>query len=78
MGEVLQFWNMSDVCLFEADKADLFGTCFNREALVAMVPGVAAKPGVVKAWMDGDKLMARMRVTAKLQKQRKRALKKKR
>ena len=74
MGDVLSFGAVNEVCLFEADQVDLLGLCFDREALVAMVPHVAAKPGVVKAWMDGDRLMARIRNTAQLQGQRKRAV----
>jgi len=74
MGDVLDFGTVQEVCLFEVGRVDLMGLCFDRDALVAMIPSVAAKPGVVKAWMAGDKLMARIRSTTQLQNQRARVI----
>jgi len=70
MGKVVEMGQVYDTVLFEADVPDLFSVCYDREALVGMIPSISKKAGVVKVWMDGDKLMARVRNTVKLQQQR--------
>jgi hypothetical protein len=50
-----------ETILFVADKPDLFGLVFSRAELVKMLPKIRAKPSVLDAWMDGDKLVARLK-----------------
>jgi len=72
--KVIELGTVYETCLFEADKVDMLGMTYDRDALVAMIPNISKKPGVVKVWMDGDCLMARVRDTPGIQKARERLL----
>ncbi len=71
MGEVVELPKKDqgveiEVVMFEADKIDLFGVCYSRETLIReILPKVLKKDKVVDAWMDGDKLVARIKKDAK-------------
>jgi hypothetical protein len=53
-----------EMVLFEADKPDLMGVSFTKHELITRVlPRTLQKPQVEDAWMDGDKLVVRMKRT---------------
>jgi len=49
-----------DVVLFVAGQPDLLGKVYAKETLEAMLPQIRAKKKVQAAWLDGDRLIARL------------------